>query len=312
MAAEAGPNPFGNPVLVANPTAGKGGVAKRLSEIEQRLRARGLIPRVVTTAGPGDAVKAARDALRAGETFLVAVGGDGTVHEVVNGMFEDGKAIVEQPLLGVVAAGSGCDFIKTFGLPDDVAGACAHLHGTTTFAIDVGKITFLDGDGNEAVRYFPNIAEIGLGGAVVARAARLPRFFGRSRYFFGFWLTLPRFKRFTVNVEAEPKPFHGGAYNVVVANGQFYGGGMRISPRSWPSDGMFDLIVMTGPKSESFTTLPKVYRGEHLPHPNMRELKAAKVRVDADRSLPIEADGEVLGVTPATFEIIPEAIRVKI
>jgi YegS/Rv2252/BmrU family lipid kinase len=267
---------------------------------------------VITTDGPGDAVKATREALQAGETFIVAVGGDGTVHEVVNGMFEDGKTIVAQPLLGVIAAGSGCDFIKTFGLPDDVSGACEHLDGSNTLAIDVGRVTFVDDEGKEATRYFPNIAEVGLGGAVVARAARLPRFFGRSRYFVGFWLTLPRFKRFTVTVEAGPKSFRGGAYNVVVANGQFYGGGMRISPRSWPSDGLLDLIVMTGPKSESFTTLPKVYRGEHLPHPNMQELKAAVVRVEADRPLPIEADGEMLGVSPATFEVLPEAIRVKI
>ena len=304
--------PFGDPVVVANPKAGKGRVGEHLSDIERRLRARGFDPRMVTTQQPGDAVTATRRALQDGDTFIVAVGGDGTVHEVVNGMFEDGKTIVPQPLLGVIPAGSGCDFVKTFGLPDDVAGACAHLDGTNIFPIDVGKVTFVDHDGGAQVRYFPNIAEVGLGGAVVARAAKLPRSLGRSVYFFGFWLTLPRFKRFTVTVEADSKSFQGGAYNVVVANGQFYGGGMRISPRSWPSDGMLDVIVMTGPKSDSFTTLPKVYRGEHLPHPNMRELKASTVRVEADRPLPIEADGEMLGLSPATFEVVPEAIRVKI
>jgi diacylglycerol kinase family enzyme len=87
---------------------------------------------------------------------------------------------------------------------------------------------------------------------------------------------------------------------------------MRISPRSWPADGYLDVIVMTGPKSDSFTTLPKVYRGEHLPHPHMQELRAQSVRVEADRPLPIEGDGEVLGTSPATFEVLPEAIRVKI
>ena len=180
------------------------------------------------------------------------------------------------------------------------------------FAIDVGKVTFTDRDGTPTVRYFPNIAEVGLGGAVVARAARLPRSFGRSRYFFGFWLSLPRFRRFEATVEAGSKSFQGGAYNVVVANCQFYGGGMRISPKSWPSDGLLDVLVMTGPKSDSFTTLPKVYRGEHLPHPNMQELKARTIRVDADRPLPVEADGEVLGTSPVTFDVVPKAIRVKI
>jgi diacylglycerol kinase (ATP) len=305
-------SPFGDLVLVANPKSGSGAVARHLPEIERSLKEAGLSYRVFTTSRPGDATTATRAALLAGETFIVAVGGDGTVHEVVNGMFEDGRPIAPQPVLGVIAAGSGCDFIKTFGLPEDVSRACGHLGGSNVFAIDVGKITFLDGNGAQTVRYFPNIAEVGLGGAVVARAERLPRFFGRSRYFFGFWLTLPRFKRFVVDLEAGQKAFRGGAYNVVVANGQFYGGGMRISPRSWPSDGLLDVIVMTGPKSDSFTTLPKVYRGEHLPHPNMQELKARTVQVDADRPLPIEADGEVLGTTPASFEVLPEVIRVKV
>lgn len=305
-------SPFGNLVLVANPTAGKGAVARRLPDIRRALTDSGLSHRVFTTTEPGDATRATREALLAGETFIVAVGGDGTVHEVVNGMFEDGRPIAPQPILGVIAAGSGSDFIKTFGLPGDVSRACGHLAGENVFAIDVGKVTFSDRDGATAVRYFPNIAEVGLGGAVVARAARLPRFFGRSRYFFGFWLSLPTFRRFEVTIEAGPRPFHGGAYNVVVANCQFYGGGMRISPKSWPSDGLLDVLVMTGPKSDSFTTLPKVYRGEHLPHPNMQELKARTVKVEADRPLPIEADGEILGTSPATFEIVPKAIRVKV
>ena len=297
---------------MANPTAGKGAVGRHLPEIRRALTERGLSHRVYHTTGPGDATAATREAMLAGETFIVAVGGDGTVHEVVNGMFEDGRPISPQPILGVIAAGSGSDFIKTFGLPGDVSRACGHLAGENVFAIDVGKVTFTDHDGKQAVRYFPNIAEVGLGAAVVARAARLPRSFGRSRYFFGFWLSLPRFRRFEATIEAGSKTFRGGAYNVVVANCQFYGGGMRISPKSWPSDGLFDVLVMTGPKSDSFTTLPKVYRGEHLPHPNMQELKARTVKVEADRPLPVEADGEILGTSPAVFEIVPKAIRVKI
>jgi YegS/Rv2252/BmrU family lipid kinase len=244
---------------------------------------------------------------------LVAVGGDGTVHEVVNGMFDAaGSPLVPQPVLGVIPAGSGCDFVKTFGLPGDVIRACEHLEGGDVFPIDVGKITYLQRAGEPAVSYFPNIAGAGLGGAVVNKAAHLPRFFGGSRYFFGFWLTLPAFRRATVRVEADGRSYEGSAHNVVVANCQFYGGGMRISPRSWPSDGFLDVLVLKGPKSDSFTLLPKIYRGEHLPHRNIAEFRARAVRVQADRPLPIEADGEVLGTTPATFEVIPEAIRVKI
>jgi diacylglycerol kinase (ATP) len=97
-----------------------------------------------------------------------------------------------------------------------------------------------------------------------------------------------------------------------VANGRFYGGGMHISPKSEPDDGALDVLVMAGPKTEAFTALPKVYRGTHLPHRNIVELRASRVRVEADPPFPIEADGEHLGTTPATFEVVPLPIQVKL
>ena len=100
---------------------------------------------------------------------------------------------------------------------------------------------------------------------------------------------------------------------VVIGNGQYYGGGMRISPRSYPGDGFLDVLVFKGPKSDSFRLLPKIYFGEHVPHPHIAEMRAkVAVRVEADRPLPIEADGEVLGITPASFQVIPQAIRMKL
>lgn len=305
-------SPFGELTVIVNPHAGKRRVGQEIPELERTLQSKGLDYRLLLTQGPGDATRMAREALESGGRFLVAVGGDGTVHEVVNGMFAEGKPVVEGAVLGVVAAGSGCDLIRTFGLPGDATRACGHLKGENTYPMDVGKVTYT-ADGHEAVRYFPNIAEAGLGAAVAMRAERLPRSLGRSRYFFGFWLTLPRFKLANVRVEADRKSYEGPAYNVVVANCQYYGGGMKISPRSYPGDGVLDVLVMKGPKSDSFTTLPKVYRGEHVPHPHIAELKAKEaVRVEADRPLPIEADGEILGTTPATFEVLAQPILMKL
>jgi diacylglycerol kinase (ATP) len=303
---------FGPLVLIVNPHAGRGRVATQLPELERTLHAKGFQYRVAMTGGPGEATQLAREALLAGERFLVAVGGDGTIHEVVNGMFQDDRPVDSNAILGVVAAGSGCDFVKTFGLPEDAVRACNSLEGTNLFPIDVGKITYLDDQGREAVRYFPNIAEAGLGGAVVARAARLPKSFGRSKYFVGFWLTLPRFKPVEVTLHADRRTFQGKVHNIVVANCQFYGGGMKISPRSWPSDGYLDVLAMNGAKSDSFTILPKVYRGEHLPHPGIQEFRAQDVRIEGERPLRIEADGEVLGTTPASFEVLHEVLPVKI
>jgi diacylglycerol kinase (ATP) len=99
---------------------------------------------------------------------------------------------------------------------------------------------------------------------------------------------------------------------VVVANCRFYGGGMQISPKSEPDDGTLDVLVMAGPKSDAFTMLPKVYRGTHLPHRNIAELRASRIRVETDLPFRIEADGEMLGTTPANFEVIGKPLRVKV
>jgi YegS/Rv2252/BmrU family lipid kinase len=303
-------SPFGSLVLIANPNAGRGQVDGALPRVESVLKNENLSYRIVRTTYPGHATEAARQALRNGERYLVAVGGDGTVHEVVNGMVSGGGPLVADAVLGVVAAGSGSDFVRSFGLPPDAEQAARHLSGDQVRPIDVGTVTCADGE----TRCFVNIAEVGLGAAVVARAAGLKagRLLGGARYAAGFWLTLPRFRPAAVRLDADGQYHAWRAFNVVVANCRFYGGGMQISPNSDPGDGLLDILVMTGPKSDSFTTLPKVYKGAHLPHRNIAELRTARLGLDAEPCFPVEADGEVLGTTPASFGIIPGAIRLKV
>jgi len=304
-------SPFGPIVVIANPQSGRGKVGKEFGEFERILRGDGLDYRIVRTTHPGHATEIARAALAGGERYLVAAGGDGTVHEVVNGMLQDGQPVAADAVLGVVASGSGCDFVRSFGLPGGAVRAARHLAGEGVRHIDVGMVTFTAGT-TRAARYFPNIAEAGLGGAVTARASRLPAFLGPAKYFCGFWLTLPGFRPATVRLDADGQAFQWRAHNVVVANCRFYGGGMQISPRSEPDDGVLDVLVMAGPKSDAFTLLPKIYRGSHLPHRNIVELQAGRVRIETDPPFRIEADGETLGTTPATFEVIRNAIRVKV
>ena len=304
-------SPFGRLVLVVNPQAGSGRVGREMPEVERQLRARNLAYRIVTTSGPGEATAITREALRGDERFVVAVGGDGTLHEVVNGMIENDRLVRDDAVLGVVAAGSGSDFVRTFGMPGDAVRAVGHLAGDGLYRIDAIRADYREGD-RDVTRYVANIAEAGLGAAVVARAARLPRRLGRGRYFLGFWLSLRSHRAATLELYADRREWSGRANNVVVANCQFYGGGMRISPRSSPSDGVLDALISTGPRSEAFTLLPKIYRGEHLPHPNLKELRGRVVRIEAERPLPLEADGEVLGTTPATFTVLPEILALKI
>lgn len=305
-------SPFGKMLLICNRRAGRGGVAKALPEVRRHLETRELEYEIVFTEGPGAATQLARDGLRDGYKFLVAVGGDGTVHEVVNGMISNDEAIDPDAVMGIVAAGTGSDFIKTFGLPANMAGhAVAHLDGKEAFPIDIGKVTYQQ-DGQTLTRYFPNIAEVGLGAQSVARAERLPRILGPTIYFFAFWLTISRHKAADVVVDLVDRTYEGKMNNMVVANGQYFGGGMKVAPRAAPTDGVFDIQIEHTRKREAIALMPKVYKGEHVPHKDILEAKRARCSITSSERLLIEADGEVLGYTPATFEIIRDAIKLKV
>lgn len=282
-----------------------------MPEVERQLQARKLAYRLIETSTPGQATETAQAALESGDRFLVAVGGDEIVHAVVNGMIDDDRAAAEDAVLGVIPAGSGCDFVRTFGLPGDVIKAVRHLADDQTYRIDAGKASYLDAD-TARVRYFANIAEAGFGGAVARRASRLSGRMKKSGYFLGFWLSLLRQRPFDVEVKADRKSFSARANNVLVANCQFARGGMKVSPRSYPGDGLFDVQISTGPRSEAFTVIPKMYRGEHVPSANIKELRGREISVKADRPLPVQTDGVFVGTTPATFSVLHEAIRLKI
>ena len=304
-------SPFGPMVLICNSRSGRGGVAKALPEVRAELDKRGLEYTLRYTEGPGHAIVLAREALDAGSRFLVAVGGDGTVHEVVNGMLEDDKPVNPDAVFGVVAAGTGSDFIKTFGIRPIPSSAVGHLDGPHSFTIDIGKVTYIE-DGRSVTRYFPNIAEAGLGAEVVARAARLPRWLGPTVYLFAFWLTMSKHKSCNVKVDLVDRTYEGPMNNMVVANGQFFGGGMKIAPKAAPTDGLLDIQIEHARKKDAIAMMPKVFKGTHVPHPSVKEAKRVRVSIETERPLLIEADGEVLGYTPASFEVLKDVLSLKI
>lgn len=279
------------------------GPARALDLAISELRRLGFAPEVVRTTAPGHATRAARDARRAGAKLVVAAGGDGTVHEVANGLLADGHA--DGTVLGVLPIGSGSDFVRSFGIPRTPAGAARRLADGEVRRIDVGLIRFDSGES----RYFVNIAEAGLGGSVVARAVGLPGFLGPARYLAAFCLVLPGFEVRRTRVWAGDDRTDLRTLNVVVANCRYYGGGMQISPNSVPDDGALDVLVMTGPKRDACTAMPRVFLGRYLPHQHVTELRGTTIRVEGDAPYLVEADGELLGTTPATFEIVPGALR---
>jgi diacylglycerol kinase (ATP) len=302
---------FGPLVLICNPRAGSGGVRRALPEVLRHLDARSLQFELLYTEGPGHATALARAAIDDGKRLIVAVGGDGTVHEVVNGMIEDDRARDDRTVLGIVAAGTGCDFIRTFGIPHTAAHAVVHLDGPETFPIDVGKISFAGANGRD-MRYFANVAEAGLGAEVARRVPRLRRALGPTVYLFAFWLALARHRPADATVDLVDRKYEGPVSNLVVANGQFYGAGMKIAPRAAPTDGLLDIQIQHPTRAEAIALLPRVYRGDHVPHHDILEAKRVRVMIDGRPPLPIEADGELLGHTPATFELLRNAIHLKV
>lgn len=300
-------SPFGPLVAIADPAAG---VRAELQVLERALKEHDLEHAVVVTERRDEVTRRAAEALEAGTRFLVAVGDDRTVQAVVNGMFDDGRPRAVDAVLGVVPAGTASDLAMSFGLPTDTQAAVGHLAGTNTYPFDVMKIVCDDGRGGRVTRYAVNLAEAGFGGELARRAGEGA---GNGRRFLAFWSAWWRSKPGRVVVEADRRTWEGTAFNVIVGNGQFTGG-LRMSPRSFPGDGVLDALVFTGPRSDAYTMLPRVYRhGDHVPDPNIQELRAKiRIAVRGDRPLPVVADGAVIGTTPATFQVVPQQLLFKL
>jgi diacylglycerol kinase family enzyme len=307
-------SPFGALAVIVDPTAGEGRVAAEVGAVERALAHRGLEHRIQVAEAPGDVSRLATAALDEGYRYLAAVGDDGTVQDVVNGMFRDGRTIVDSPVLAVMAAGSGCDLVRSFGLPGDVDGASSHLMGENTYELDVMKITARGRNGATEVRYAHNVAEVGLHASASAKAAGFPRWMGNGRRFVGFWAAYAGSRRGVLDVVVDGRPQQHRAWSVIVGNGQFADGGLRLSPRSFPGDGVLDALLFTGPKSDAYRLLPRIFRhGDHVPDPGIKELRArVALRIDGPRPLPVVADGSVLGTTPVTFQVVPRQILLKL
>lgn len=294
--------------LVVNPKAGRGRSGKELPRLLDQLDRAAVSYRVSSTQGPGHATELATEAAAGGAATVVAVGGDGTVNEVVNGLMtvEPGG----RPSLGVVAAGSGADFARTFDLPADTGESLRGVIGATR-PIDVGLIA-CNGSSGSRERYFVNIANIGIAAATVARAERLPRSLGGARYIVAFWPVLARYRPepMTLTVDGAAATFT--AHNLLVANGRYAGGGMHFSPDSEPGDGVFDVQLNIGPKRQAFTLIPKIYRGKHLPDERILQASGREITLAADTPQPVEADGELIGTSPVRISVVPGAVEMVV
>jgi diacylglycerol kinase (ATP) len=306
--------PLGPLLLVANPAAGRGRNAT-LPRLVRALTDLGVPHQVEQTRGPGHATEIAHTAVTDRDMrVVVAVGGDGTVHEVVNGLVDPETGVPHRAdcVLGAVAGGSGSDFLRTFGLDRDPEVLAKHLSTEHTMALDLGRIHLTGLDGQPRVRLFANIAEAGWGAEVTRRANRLPRFMGPARYVVATLASTRAMSQVETTVTIDHTSITEPLTEIVVANGQFFGGGMKVAPRALPSDGKFNVQTWRVTPGDVLRDIQKVRVGDHLQRPEVREWQSTTVTIEGDEPLLIEADGEVLGTTPARFEVLPEVLAMKI
>lgn len=289
--------------VIRNPAAG------RTSDVGRRLvaalAAAGVDAEVVVSRHAGHVAELAAEGWAQGYRRFASVGGDGTAHWLLNGLMDLRPA--EPPVMAIIPAGSGSDFIRTFALPRTVEGGVARLGTGSTYPVDVGRL-----EGGFGSRWFLNAASLGLVARAAQRAAVLPSWLGPARYTAAFWLSLAGFPRAPVTVDLPGRRIVDRAITVVVANGQFFGGGLNIAPQASLQDGTADVEVFACSKWRAFELMPRVVRGHHLRHPAVKRGRAARMTVAVPAEWPLEADGEIVGTGPVEVTVVPAAVRFTI
>ena len=292
-----------------NPAAAGGTTGKRWPEIAHHAAQRGLDGDSLISERPGQLTALAADAVANGATMLVVVGGDGSVNEVVNGI-----ADAEGVELAVIPRGTGWDFVRTFDIPRDLDAAVDVALNGVVREIDLGVVTYRTWGGENARSVFANVASAGISGAIAQRANESSKALGGKVSY--YWATLSVFfgwqtGEMRVSVDGESRS--GKMIDAVVCNGRYLGGGMMMCPEAEPDDGVFDVLLIGDvTKRDLMLVLPKTYKGKHLPHPRLELLRGKVVTVESAEPLPIELDGEQPGTTPARFEVLPRALRLRV
>lgn len=287
-----------------NPRAGHRG-----KTTESRTRAAFDINAIEADIRVPETIEAMRaavaEAVADGCDHLAVVGGDGTLNLVVEELVAldaDSGLVV-----ALIPSGSGSDFNRMFALSQSIEGAVAHLPLGTDYPVDVIVL-----EGSWGKRVSVNVADVGLGAACVPVADRLPSWFRSAKYQVAFWRTLPKFKRSHIVVEAGKRRYEGPALAAIFANGQYFGGGLKIAPKAAVMDGVLDIQIIHARKPQAITLFPRIKVGMHLTHAAVRRFTGSEFTVVADPPWPVEADGEYLGMTPVSGTVLKQRILVRI
>ena len=308
------------PLVIVNPKSAAGSTHSRWAEIASDLRAHFGAFQVAFTKKQGDGISLAKHGVETGRKFIIACGGDGTINEVANGILETGKDVE----LGVLPSGTGGDFRRTLGMSTSARESAKGLRTGETRTIDVGKVTFLNHQNKEVSRYFLNVASFGLSAAIIERVKTntsldwlpIDAVRGKASFALSALQEVLGLDYTTVRVKIDDQEESSlNTINFCVCNSRYFGGGMKIAPDAKLNDGFLDVINIGDIKTARILRKGyKLYTGTHL---NLEEVKSTlaqriEIKPINNEEIHIETDGELPGKLPAIFEVVPNALKVRV
>lgn len=309
MSKNSNPNEW---LVIVNPNAGSGKGKKDWDNISALLKEANLPFIVKFTEKKGHAILFTREGITDGFRKIITVGGDGTLNEVVNGVFTNGICPTNDISLALIPVGTGNDWGRMFGIPLDYKTAIKIISENKQMLHDIGLVSYFDGP-EKKNRYFINIAGLGFESVVVKRT-NIQKDKGRSGkliYLYNLLMSLLFYKNTRAEIVIDGKNNSADVFSINVGNGRYCGGGMRQTPDALPDDGVLDVTIINGMgKFEIIRNLKILYDGTILSHPKIEGYKCKNIKVTSDSVIYTEADGESLGHTPVEFSIIPASINI--
>ena len=297
--------------FIVNPVAGAGKTGRKWPQVMELLKSIGLHFEHDLTEAPGHAIELAKSAARKGYELVVSVGGDGTINEVVNGLYDSGN--LGDVTLGIISMGTGGDYVRTVGIPRVYQEACQCLKSPRKLAVDLGAVEYMS-NGKMVKRLFVNFAGLGFDAEIVRRTTQeFKALGGTASYLMGLFTTLLCYKNKEISLVVDGEAVVKRICTVLMNNGKYGGGGMLTAPDADIADGFLDVVIIGDlSKPDLLWSLPRIYKGTHLTHPKVTIKRAREVEIRSARPLPLQADGELLGEVPARFHILPAALNIVI
>jgi diacylglycerol kinase (ATP) len=320
-AADARTGPLAPPLAIVNPRSG-GGRAGRTFDGVRAVLERGIGPvDVAFTDQAAHAIELAREAATRGTELVIAVGGDGTLHEVANGVLDAG--VGDRTAVGYIGQGTGGDFRRTLGIEHRLDAYVEAIASGRRRPIDVGKLRYVARDGKEATRWFVNILSAGMGGLVDRYVSETTKVLGgKAAYFWASTRALASCQRARlrcdVGLDGQRHAREVDTFMIAICNGRYFGGGMHVAPMARPDDGRFEVVSMDAPGKLAFAAFSRrIYEGKHLTAPGVQHFACDRITLDLENEgargvFLLDVDGEALGGLPLEVELVKNALTLRV